>query len=185
MVGQLATICYILVGAIIILPEAHSKVFNVNYDVSMELGTRTRYFLKYRSYQTDHAVRDAAYCVSLLPMHNLYGTWEAVLRYKQTLASQYTNKIVKIRPHHGPGTTVNNMMTITDNAGGHQLYDQKLYYTDYRSCRVMVEQFQGARHCSLWVSPGKRTSAIPQACSDAYSQICNTRHHNDDPARCP
>uniref|UniRef100_V5IDK0 Putative secreted protein n=2 Tax=Ixodes ricinus TaxID=34613 RepID=V5IDK0_IXORI len=185
MVGQLSAICYILVGAIFLLPKAESKVVNINYDVSRELGTKTRYYLKYRSYSTDHAFRDAARCVSLLPMHLSFGTWQALLRYKPTVASPYTNKMVKITPHQGPGSRMNNMMRITDETGGIQLYDQKLYYTDYHFCRVLVEQFNGARHCSLWVSPERRKGSIPQLCSDAYSQICHVKHHIDDPDRCP
>uniref|UniRef100_V5HQJ4 Salivary lipocalin n=1 Tax=Ixodes ricinus TaxID=34613 RepID=V5HQJ4_IXORI len=186
MAGQFSTICYIIVGTIIIFPEAHSKAVQVNFDATMELRITKRFFLKYRSYREDHSVRDAKHCVSLLVMHNNFGTWDAILRYKLTPASGYINKQVKIRPHHQRGTpgTINNMMRITEDGTGRQFYDQKLQYTNYGNCRVLVEQFSGRRHCSLWVSPEWRKGAIPQLCSDAYSQICSVRHHIDDTERC-
>uniref|UniRef100_V5GIN5 Uncharacterized protein n=1 Tax=Ixodes ricinus TaxID=34613 RepID=V5GIN5_IXORI len=114
MAGQLSTISNMILGAIIIFPEAHSKPVQGNYDASIELGITTRFYLKYRSYRDDHSVRDAKYCVSLLVIHNNFGTREAILRYKSTLASNYINKQVKIRPHHQRGTpgTINNMMSI-------------------------------------------------------------------------
>uniref|UniRef100_A0A0K8R978 Putative salivary lipocalin n=1 Tax=Ixodes ricinus TaxID=34613 RepID=A0A0K8R978_IXORI len=186
MAHQLLSVCCVMITAIILLPEAHSRVHETTYDAHRELQSRNRYYLQYRSNRDDHAVRDAAYCVSLVVMNNAYGVRDAVLFYKPTLQSQLQNKQVKIRTHKAPGSrsTVENMMRITDDSTGQELYDQTLQYSDYHTCRVLVQQFSQSRQCSLWVIAAKR-GAIPAACSQAYTNICSERHQIDNPGRCP
>nr|AAY66765.1 putative secreted salivary protein of the histamine binding family [Ixodes scapularis] len=188
MARQLLTVsCVVMIGAIIILPEAHSKVFQTTYDAQREPAIPKRYYLQYRSYRDDHAVPEAAHCVSLLVMSNAFGLRSAILYYKPTLQGQMKHKQVKIRTHKAPGSrsVVDNMMRITDDETGRQLYDQTLQYTDYGTCRVLVEQFASSRHCSLWLSPERRRGSIPAACSQAYTDICRDRRHHIEDGRCP
>uniref|UniRef100_A0A0K8R4N1 Putative salivary lipocalin n=1 Tax=Ixodes ricinus TaxID=34613 RepID=A0A0K8R4N1_IXORI len=180
MARQLSTVCCVIIGAIILLPEAHSRAHQTTYDAQRELQLHKRYYLQYRSNRDDHAVRDAAYCVSLLVMRSLFGVTDAILYYKQTLQGPLNHKQVKIRTHKAPGSrsTVDNMMRITDDSTGSQLYDQTLQYTDYSNCRVLVQQFGQSRECSLWLSPERRRGPIPPACSRAYTDICGERRHH-------
>uniref|UniRef100_A0A0K8R8F0 Putative salivary lipocalin n=1 Tax=Ixodes ricinus TaxID=34613 RepID=A0A0K8R8F0_IXORI len=187
MAYQLLTVCCVMMGAVILLPEAHSRVHQTIYDAKRELSLQNRYYLQYRSYRNDHAVQGADHCVSLLVMHSAYGVSDAILFYKQTLQSEMKNKQVKIRTHKAPGShsAMDNMMRITDENTGRQLYDQMLQYTDYGNCRVLVEQFSSSRQCSLWLSPERRRGSIPTACSQAYTNICGVRTHQIDDGRCP
>ncbi|XP_040070541.1 uncharacterized protein LOC120843289 [Ixodes scapularis] len=187
MARQLSTVCCVMIGAIILLPEAHSKVYQTTYDAQRELALPKRYYLQYRSYRDDHAVPEAAKCVSLVVMNNAFGVRNAILFYKPTLQSQTKNKQVRITTHKPPGSrsVVDTMMRITDTDTGRQLYDQTLQFTDYRTCRVLVQQFAQTRQCSLWVIPERRGGPIPAVCSQAYTDICGDRRHQiDDPQRC-
>uniref|UniRef100_A0A0K8R8L3 Putative salivary lipocalin n=1 Tax=Ixodes ricinus TaxID=34613 RepID=A0A0K8R8L3_IXORI len=187
MARQLLTVCCVMIGAIILLPEAHSRVHQTTYDAQRELAIPKRFYLQYRSYPDDYAVPEAAKCVSLLVVSNVYGQRNAILYYKQTVTGPLKTKQVKIRTHKARGShsAVDNMMTITDDSTGSQLYDQTLQYTDYGTCRVLVEQFSSSRQCSLWLSPERRRGTIPAACSQAYTDICGDRRHHIDDGRCP
>uniref|UniRef100_A0A0K8R4P7 Putative salivary lipocalin n=1 Tax=Ixodes ricinus TaxID=34613 RepID=A0A0K8R4P7_IXORI len=185
MEGQLLTVCCMMVGIIILLPGVHSRATQANFDAARELHITKRFFMRYRSYQDDRSIREAAYCVSLLVTNPFVAT-EAILRYKRTPQSQYEQKLVRIttRPSTPQGP-VRNMMSIIDPDTARVFYDLKLQYSDYGNCRVLVQQFQGRRECSLWLSPEKREGQIPPLCSSAYTDICGQRvYNNDDPARC-
>uniref|UniRef100_A0A0K8RHB7 Putative salivary lipocalin n=1 Tax=Ixodes ricinus TaxID=34613 RepID=A0A0K8RHB7_IXORI len=187
MARQLSTVYCVMIAAITLLPEAHSKVYETTYDAHRELALTKRYYLQYRSYRDDYAVQEAAKCVSLVVMNIAYGVGNAILFYKPTLQSPLKNKQVRIRTHKAPGSrsVVDTMMRITDADTGRQLYDQTLQYTDYRTCRVLVQQFAHTRQCSLWVIPERRGGPIPAVCSQAYTDICGDRRHQiDDPQRC-
>uniref|UniRef100_A0A0K8RIB9 Putative salivary lipocalin n=1 Tax=Ixodes ricinus TaxID=34613 RepID=A0A0K8RIB9_IXORI len=188
MARQLSTVCCVIIAAIILLPEAHSKVYETTYDAQRELASTKRYYLQYRSYRDDYAVPEAAKCVSMVVMNNAFGVRNAILFYKPTLQSQMKNKQVRITTHKAPGSrsVVDTMMRITDADTARQLYDQTLQYTDYRTCRVLVQQFAHTRQCSLWVIGEKRGGVIPASCSQAYTNICRgERHQIDIPGSCP
>uniref|UniRef100_V5H9Z1 Putative secreted protein n=1 Tax=Ixodes ricinus TaxID=34613 RepID=V5H9Z1_IXORI len=135
MARHLSTVCCVMIGAIILLPETHSKVYQTTFDAQRELALTKRYYLQYRSYRDDYAVREAAKCVSLLVMSNAFGVRNAILYYRPTLQSQTKHKQVKITPHKAPGSrsTVDTMMRITDDSTGSQLYEYKrLQFTELR-----------------------------------------------------
>uniref|UniRef100_A0A0K8RAD6 Putative salivary lipocalin n=1 Tax=Ixodes ricinus TaxID=34613 RepID=A0A0K8RAD6_IXORI len=186
MAGQLSTVCYVIIGAIIIFPEAHSKPYQTNYDAAREITIKNRYFLKYRSYRDDRIIRGADHCVSLLVTNSQYGVSNAIFRYKLTPRSAYQNKLVQLRTHKSPPQSAqDNMITTMDQATGGQLYDQRLQYSDYQHCRVLVQQFGNQRECSLWLTAERREGPVPTPCSTAYTDICQQRVHQiDDPARC-
>uniref|UniRef100_V5H539 Salivary lipocalin n=1 Tax=Ixodes ricinus TaxID=34613 RepID=V5H539_IXORI len=187
MARQLSSVYCVMIAAIILLPEAHSKVYETTYDAQRELALTKRYYLQYRSYRDDYAVPEAAKCVSLVVMNVAFGVGNAILFYKPTVQGQTKSKQVRITTHkaHGSRSFVDTMMRITDTDTGRQLYDQTLQYSDYHTCRVLVQQFAQTRQCSLWVIAEKRGRAIPAACSQAYTNICNERHQIDTPGRCP
>uniref|UniRef100_A0A0K8R984 Putative salivary lipocalin n=1 Tax=Ixodes ricinus TaxID=34613 RepID=A0A0K8R984_IXORI len=187
MAVQLSTVCYVIIGAIIIFPEAHSKPYQTTYDAAREISITKRYYLKYRSYLNDRIIRGADHCVSLLVTINRYGVSDAIFRYKLTPRGDYNSKLVELRTHKSPPqSTRDNMITTTEKDTGRQLYVQRLQYSDYQHCRVLVQEFQNGRECSLWLSPERRRGPVPSPCRTAYTDICQDRVHNiDDPAHCP
>uniref|UniRef100_A0A0K8RL56 Putative salivary lipocalin n=1 Tax=Ixodes ricinus TaxID=34613 RepID=A0A0K8RL56_IXORI len=162
MAGQLTTVCYVIIGAIIIFPEAHSKPHQTTYDAAREITLTKRYHLKYRSYLNDRRVQGADHCVSLLVTVHRFHVSDAIFRYKWSLGGDYKSKLVELRTHKStPQSAMDNMITTTDQATRGQLYDQRLQYSDYQHCRVLVEQFGSQKECSLWLSPEKRKGPVP------------------------
>ncbi|XP_040072308.1 uncharacterized protein LOC115319786 [Ixodes scapularis] len=186
MAGQLATVCCIIFGAIILLPGAQSRPHQTIYDAKREISILKRYFLKYRSYQNDRTVQGADHCVSLIVTNTAYGVSDAIFRYKWTPGGDYQSKLVELRTHKSqPRSIMDNMITTTDKGTRRQLYNQRLQYSDYQHCRVLVQEFGGRKECSLWLSPERRQGPVPTPCSTAYTAICQQRVYQiDDTARC-
>ncbi|XP_040070555.1 uncharacterized protein LOC120843301 [Ixodes scapularis] len=181
MAGQISTVLCIISAAILI-PEVHSRAHQTNYDAAAEILIPKRYSMRYRSVLDDRMIPQARYCVSLLFTSVQFGRVEAIFRYKLTLQSEYTNKLVRLTTRKStPRSIVDNMITTTEQATMRQLYDQKLEYSDRRTCRVLVQTFGGGtKVCSLWVAPEKRRGPVPRECSNAYSQICPGQPHQID-----
>ncbi|XP_040072310.1 uncharacterized protein LOC120844549 [Ixodes scapularis] len=181
MAVRLSTLLCFMAAAIIQIPEAQSRTTRTRYDAARELKERfgEKYYLMQRSQLTDRKMGNSAKCVSVLKLAPVFGETSitAQISIKQNRASDPTENIkVKMTAHTPDGNAIKNMIRTTKVPTAELLYNQKLVFSDDRSCRVLTYDYQGDTYCQLWLIHSAVRGAIPRGCSHAYDQHCRTKH---------
>ncbi|XP_040070553.1 uncharacterized protein LOC120843299 [Ixodes scapularis] len=183
MAVRLSTLLCCMAAAIIQLPEAQSRTTQrTRYDAARELRERfdQKYYLMQRSQVTDRKMGNNAKCVSVLKSAPIFGETSitAQISIKQNRASDPTTNIpVKMTAYTPDRNPTKNMIKTIKQLPVELLYNQKLVFSDYRSCRVLTYEYQGETYCQLWLIHSSVRGSIPRGCSDAYDQYCQTKHN--------
>uniref|UniRef100_V5GJB1 Putative conserved secreted protein n=1 Tax=Ixodes ricinus TaxID=34613 RepID=V5GJB1_IXORI len=183
MAVRLSTLLCFMAAAIIQLPEADSRTTQpTRYDAARELREQfdQRYYLMQRSQLTDTKLGNNAKCVSVLKLAPVPGETSitAQISIKQNRARDPTTNIaVKMTAYTADRNPTKNMIKTVKQTTAELLYNQKLVFSDHRSCRVLTYEYQGDTYCQLWLIHSAVRGSIPQGCSNAYDQYCQTKHN--------
>ncbi|XP_029848969.2 male-specific histamine-binding salivary protein-like [Ixodes scapularis] len=183
MAVRISTLLCFMAAAIIQLPEAHSRTTQpTRYDAARELREQfdPRYYLIQRSQRTDRKLGNDATCVSVLELIPVYGEFSILANFsiQQSSAIDPTTNITVIMTAYTPDQSpIRNMIETLDAATYGLVYNQKLVFSDYRSCRVLTYEDQGDINCELWMINSAARGSIPQNCSLAYDRYCKTKHY--------
>ncbi|XP_040072311.1 uncharacterized protein LOC120844550 [Ixodes scapularis] len=183
MAVRLSTLLCFMAAAIVQLPEAQSRTTQrTRYDAAKELRDQfdQKYYLMQRSQVTDRKMGNNAKCVSVMGLTPVAfeSSIIAQIIIKQNRASDpRTNIDVKMTAYTPDRNPTKNMIRNTKQTTLEFLYNQKLVFSDYRSCRVLTYEYQGETYCQLWLIHSSVRGSIPRGCSDAYDQYCQTKHN--------